>query len=46
MWQINELTTRLSNSVYVVLNRHGTLAYMCDDFGNLVPANGLSYLIG
>lgn len=46
MWKIAKLTTRLSNGVYVVLNRHGTLAYVCDDFGNLVPANGLSYLIG
>lgn len=46
MWQINKLTTRLSSGVYVVLNRYDMLAYLCDDFGNMVPANGRSYLIG
>ena len=46
MWHINKLTTRLSSGVYVVLNRYSLLAYLCDDFGNLVPANGRSYRIG
>lgn len=46
MWQISKLITRLSCGVYTVLNKYGMFAYLCDDFGNLVPANGRSYLIG
>ena len=46
MWQISKLITRLSCGAYVVLNKYGMLAYIVDDFGNMVPANGRSYLIG
>ncbi len=46
MWQISKLTTRLSCGSYTVLSRSGLFAYIMDDFGNMVPANGRSYLIG
>ena len=46
MWQISKLITRLSCGAYTVLNKYGTFAYIVDDFGNMVPANGRSYLIG
>ena len=46
MWQISKLTTRLSCGTYTVLNKYGRLAYIMDDFGNMVPANGLAQLIG
>lgn len=46
MWQISKLTTRLAGGIYSVLNRYGKFAYVVDDFGNMVPANGLTQLIG
>lgn len=46
MWQIDKLTTRRSCGAYTVLNKYGLFAYIMDDFGNMVPANGRSYLIG
>lgn len=46
MWQISKLITRRSCGAYTVLNKYGVCAYIVDDFGNMVPANGRSYLIG
>ena len=46
MWQISKLVTRLHGGTYTVLSRYGLFAYIMDDFGNMVPANGRSYLIG
>ena len=46
MWQISKLITRLHGGTYTVLSRYGLFAYIMDDFGNMVPANGRSYLIG
>lgn len=46
MWKISKLTTRLSWGAYTVLNKYGMCTYIMDDFGNMVPANGRSYLIG
>lgn len=46
MWNISKLTTRLAGGHYKVLRKHGNFGYIFDDFGNLVPSNGVTYLIG
>ena len=45
-WQIDCRTTRLNNGCYRVVTRVGALAYVMDDFGNAVPANGVAALLG
>lgn len=46
MWDIGMLTTRIHGGVYKVRLKHGSFSYVMDDFGNLSPANGVTYLIG
>lgn len=46
MYGISSIMTCRGNGTYTMATRFGVFAYIHDDFGNLVPANGVTYLIG
>lgn len=45
-WNISKLCLRLSGGLYRYCTKHGVYAYLMDDFGNLVPGNELTALVG